>query len=83
MKAHALIASGTFDPATLATLRKAFDDAWEQVAPLVSKRGGAIEAARLRLAGIVLGLAKDGGTQDPQALTNTAVHLMLGGATKL
>jgi hypothetical protein len=77
MKARRLIEGASYDPATLKALYKAFDDAWEQIAPLVSKRGGAIEAARMKLAEIVLSLAKDG-HHEPQHLTRAALKLMLG-----
>lgn len=75
MKARALIGSAAYDPQTLKALYKAFDDAWEQIAPNVSSRASAIEAARLKLAEIVLGLAGNG-TVDPQALTAAAVQAM-------
>jgi len=38
MKARQLIADATFDPGQFKAIRKAFDDAWEQIAPQVSKR---------------------------------------------
>ena len=39
---------------------QAFDDVWAQIAPQVSGRAGAIEAARYRLAHLVLIVAKKG-----------------------
>ena len=65
MKARRQVASAVYDPATLKVIGKAFDDAWEQIAPQVSARAYAIEAARLRLAEIVLGLTKDCPTSAP------------------
>ena len=82
MKAHQLIADATFDPDQLKFIRKAFDDAWEQIAPQVSQRPDAIEAGRLKLASIVLSLAKRG-TLDPKALTDEAVKLMFADPTEL
>ena len=75
MKARALIANASFGPAHLKVIGKAFDDAWEQVAPSVSTGAAVIEAARLRLANIILNLAKDG-PRDAAQLTDTAVRLM-------
>ena len=75
MKARQLIASGSYGPDQLKALGKAFDDAWGRLAPAVSGRPKAIEAARLRLADIVLGLAKSGNF-DSQWLADTAVQAM-------
>lgn len=76
MKARKLLADAVYDPAELATIGKAFDDAWDQVAPQVSKRAEAIEAARLKLAEIVIGLSRNG-MRDPQWLAENAVKAML------
>jgi hypothetical protein len=76
MKARQRIASASYGPDELKALGKAFDDAWERVAPHVSCRTEALEAARLTLADIVLGLAK-AGTFDPQRLADAAVQRML------
>jgi cytosine/adenosine deaminase-related metal-dependent hydrolase len=78
MKAYQRIANASCDPDQLKALREAFDDAWERVAPHVSQRADAVEAARLTLADIVLGLAK-AGNFDPQQLADAAVKLILGG----
>jgi hypothetical protein len=75
MKARQLIASGSYGPDQLKALGKAFDDAWDRIAPTVSKRPKAIETARLKLADIVLGLAKMGNF-DPQWLADAAVQAM-------
>lgn len=60
MKAHQLIACAAFDPAQLKSMKQAFDDAWEQIAPQISTRPKAIDAARFRLAQLVLSVAKRG-----------------------
>jgi hypothetical protein len=60
MKARQRIASASYGPDELKALGKAFDDAWDRVSPHISDRAGAIEAARLTLADIVLGLAMTG-----------------------
>src|SRR5262249_53755700 len=60
MKARQAIGGATFPPDELKVLFRAFDAAWNEVAGDVSTRAGAIDAARLRLATIVLSLAKSG-----------------------
>ena len=75
MKAGRLIAEAAFDPAQLNAIRKAFDDAWDQIAPNVGSRAEAVEAGRLRLATIVLNAAKRG-ILEPKQLTNEALRLM-------
>jgi hypothetical protein len=60
MKARQLIGSASFQPDELKVIFEAFDDAWDEVAPDVSSRASAVEAARLSLAEIVLGLAAAG-----------------------
>jgi hypothetical protein len=72
-KARALIGGASFDPATLRIVTQAFDDAWTAVAhhytsPL------AIEAARLKLANIVLSLA-GAGERDPDRLRDQALRV--------
>ena len=75
MKARQLLGRSAFDPAQLKTMGQAFEDAWEQVAPKVSARAGAIEAARLKLAQLVLSLAKRG-ILDREKLRDEALRLM-------
>jgi hypothetical protein len=75
MKARQVIASGSYGPDQLKALGQAFDDAWARVAPTVSQRPKAIDAARLKLADIVLALAKNGNF-DPRWLADTAVQVM-------
>jgi hypothetical protein len=82
VKARALIGGSAYDPATLKTLYKVFDDAWEQVAPHVSTRPEALEAARMKLAEIVLELAS-GHVGDPGGLTQAAVDAMLAAPPRL
>jgi hypothetical protein len=82
MKAGQLIADAAFDPVQLKAIRKAFDDAWEQIAPQISKRPDATEAARLKLATLVLSVAKRG-TLEPKQLTDEALRLMFADPTNL
>jgi hypothetical protein len=75
MKARRLIESASYGPDELKALGKAFDDAWDRIAPTISQRPQAIEAARFALADIMLGLAKHGNF-DPKALADAAVGLI-------
>jgi hypothetical protein len=82
MKARKLIEGATFDPQQLKVIGKVFDDAWEQIAPGVSSRADAVEAARVKLANVVLSLAKNG-SQDAERLTEEALKIMFADATQL
>jgi hypothetical protein len=82
MKARQLIEGASFDPTQLKVITKAFDGAWEQIAPTVSPDPRAVEANRFKLANVVLSLAKDG-TQDAKRLTAEALKIMLASPTGL
>ena len=75
MKVRVLFADASYGPDQLKVLCKAFDDAWEIVAPDISTRPDAIEAARMRLANIILGLANDESI-GVENITSAAVQLM-------
>jgi hypothetical protein len=75
MKAHQLLARSAFDPAQLKTMGQAFEDAWAQIAPQISARAGAIDAARYKLAQLVLSLAKRG-ILDREKIKDEALRLM-------
>lgn len=77
MKARQIIGGATFSPDVLKVLFEAFDDAWHEVAADVSARVGAIDAARSRLASIVLGLAKSGPVERTRIKTE-AVYAFRG-----
>jgi hypothetical protein len=76
-KAHQILADAAFSSDTLKILFKAFDDAWEQIAPSVSSRADAIEEARIRLAKIVLSLARNG-SNDAEQIRDCATLLWSG-----
>ena len=76
MKAHHLVHSAIYGPEALKVLFKAFDDAWEEVKPTISKRSSALEAARLRLANILLGLIREDSRHSDQ-IKNEAVQIFL------
>ena len=82
MKARDLIDNASYGPDQLKILGQAFDSAWAQIAPHVSGKPTGVEAARLKLAQIVLNLAKNG-VMDAQRLTDAAVEAMFDGPTKL
>jgi len=82
MKARLLLESASYDPGQLKALGEAFDDAWARISPNVSNRAGAIEAARLALADVVLGLAKNGNL-DPKNLADAAVQVMASRSSRL
>jgi hypothetical protein len=82
MKARQLLSAANFDPAQLRAIGRAFDDAWEQVSPHIDARPEAMEAARLKLAEIMLGITRDG-IQDPARVIERAVSQMLAGPTAI
>jgi hypothetical protein len=75
MEARRRIQNASFGPSELKALGKAFDEAWGRIAPDVSSRPAAINAARLKLADVVLGLARQGNF-DPKRLADEAVRVM-------
>jgi hypothetical protein len=81
MKARQLIDNSSYGPDELRVLGEAFDDAWVRLAPTVDRRPEAIEAARLKLAGTILDLARCGNF-NPQWLADTAVQLMVSRAAR-
>jgi hypothetical protein len=73
-KARQLIAGATYDPNTLKAISQAFDDAWTSVAHNYASLL-TVEAARLKLANIVLSLAADG-VRDPAHLCDRACRIL-------
>jgi hypothetical protein len=59
MRARRLIEGASFGPDTLKVLFQAFDEAWAVLAPRYGNDAQAIEAARTRLANILLSLARE------------------------
>ena len=62
----------SFGPDALKVIYKAYDDAWNEIAPNVSTEPDAVECARMSLATIVLGLA-NADTTTPDGLRAMAV----------
>ncbi len=78
MEALKLIAGANYGPSQVAVLRQAFEAAWQQIAPSVSARASAIQAARLRLAHAVLAAAPNGPMQ-VERIKADALKAMLAG----
>lgn len=57
MRARRLITASSFGPKAFGAIGKAFDEAWAEIEPTIGTVPLAVEAARLRLANIVLSLA--------------------------
>jgi hypothetical protein len=80
MKARKLLSSlaagSSYGPDQLKAIGLAFDAAWLEIAPDVSNRPEAIEAARLKLARTVLNLARQG-IIEPDRLKAEALDMML------
>ena len=76
MKARQRIESATYDPQQLDALRTAFDVAWKQISPAARERGA--EAARLKLANVVLAVAPTDPIQADRIAAD-AINVMLAG----
>ena len=75
MDGRALLESSAFGPEALKTLFKAFDEAWEAVADKHVHKPLEMEAARARLAGIILSIANDD-SRDATAIKNAALKVL-------
>jgi len=75
MKARALIANAAYAPADVKILCKAFDEAWKVLAREIGSDKTAVEAARFRLANLILGFAKDG-IGDGEQIKRDAIQIM-------
>ena len=63
------------DPATLQVVEEVLDEVWASLAPHLGRDGESTDGARMRLANIVLDLAK-GGQLGALQITRTAARLM-------
>jgi hypothetical protein len=73
MKARQLIGGAAFTPDLLKVVYEAFDAAWAEVGPDVSRRAEAVETARQSLATITLSIAT-AGPIDRDAIKAAAVR---------
>ena len=76
MKAKVYLSTACCDARTRDVLLKAFDEAWTQIEHSVSQHPRAAEAARMKLAEILLRLAKNG-CRDPSGISRAAVSDLL------
>jgi hypothetical protein len=74
MKARQLIHDAAYGPEKLKVLFQAFD-AWSDIAGNFGKDPSSVEAARTKLANVILGLAKDAVT-DATQIKNSALRIM-------
>jgi hypothetical protein len=79
MNGRQVIGEAAYGPDTLRVLFKAFDDAWDVIAPTVTAKPDAIEATRLKLANVILSLARYDAS-DPEKIKNAALEIMGFGA---
>ena len=77
--AAAYVTKAAFGPERLAIAYKAFDSAWEQIAGEHGTDPNDIEAARTRLANIVLRIAKENDADSVEEMTEVAVDVMRTG----
>lgn len=76
MRARKLIGDSSYGPDTLKVVFQAFDEAWNEVAPLTSQDEMAVEAARLKLASIVLTVLATSETLDAEQIKSAALMQM-------
>jgi hypothetical protein len=75
MKARQRLCGAILDPKELRIIGTAFDGAWEIIQPTVPRNPHSVEAARLKLADIMLSMDKDDGPLNIIQLRDRAVWL--------
>jgi hypothetical protein len=81
MEARKLIEGASYGPDALRVLFQAFDEAWASIAPRYGDDRRAVEAARLRLANVLLALMRED-NRDTAELRDAALRhydLIAGG----
>jgi hypothetical protein len=73
MEARRLIEGAAYGPDELKAICQAFDEAWARLAPRCGDDQAAIKAGRMKLANIVLSLAR-AGSVDAAGLRDTALE---------
>jgi hypothetical protein len=76
MRAHQLIGGASYGPDQLGVLFEAFDQAWEAIAADIGDDRSAIETTRIKLANLILSLARDGNLDRPEPLKDAALQLL-------
>jgi hypothetical protein len=74
LKARELIDSAAFGPDTLKMIGQAFDEAWDSIAGNFEENPLAFQAARLKLANVILSEAKANPHDDVETLKNAALQ---------
>jgi pyocin large subunit-like protein len=75
MKARELISNASYGPETLKIVFQSFDQAWESIASNFGDNPLAIQAARVKLANIILSIPHDH-QSDAQQIKNSALKMM-------
>jgi hypothetical protein len=75
MRAKQLIESATYGPEALKTVCQAFDEAWAGIAGNFGNDPAAIEAARLKLASIILSFPQDE-IKDAEQIKQSSLQIM-------
>jgi hypothetical protein len=75
MKARQLISGASYGPDTLKVLYQAFDEAWASIAANFGNDPQAIEAARLKLANIILRFPPND-VRDAEQIKNSSLQIM-------
>jgi pyocin large subunit-like protein len=75
MKARELISSASYGPETLKIVFESFDRAWESIAANFGNNPLAIQAARVKLANIILSMPHDY-QSDAEQIKNAALKMM-------
>jgi hypothetical protein len=75
MEARQRISNASYSPEALKVLFQAFDEAWNNIAGNFGGNPLAVQAARLKLANIMLDLGASSG-DDPERIKNAALEIM-------
>jgi hypothetical protein len=75
--AHQFIIDSIYSPEQIKAIGEAFDGAWARISPTVGEGPESIKVARLRLADVLLRLARDKDDFDPERLKEAALERML------
>jgi hypothetical protein len=75
MEARRRISNGSYGPEALKVLFEAFDQAWEDIVGNFGRNALGVQAARLRLANIIVGLGANS-SDDPKQIKSAALEIM-------
>ena len=77
MRARKMLVDAAFGPDALKVITRAFEEAWASIADQYTTPDQ-IEAARVRLANVMLSIASDG-SRDVEVLKHAALQVLRGG----